>query len=150
MSLMADMAIDHFSSGFNCAQSVLAVFCEKYGLDKDTALKMCSGLGCGVRFGEICGAVSGSVLVIGLKYGQDKPENKTAKDDCYAKTIEFINLFRTNNGAVVCRDILGFDLSIQEEYDQVLKKNLFNTTCVDMVRSAVTLLEALGYAAEDE
>ena len=145
MSSKSEMATAHFHSGFNCAQSVFAVFCKKYGVDRNAALKMCSGLGGGFRFGEICGAVSGAVLVIGLKYGQNIAEDKTAKDTCNHKTVEFMNLFKINNKSVVCRDILGFDLSIKEEYDQAQKQNLFRTTCTDMVRSAVTLLEELGY-----
>ena len=145
MSSKSEMAITHLNNGLNCAQSVLAVFCEKYGIDSNMALKMCSGLGAGFRFGEICGAVSGAVFVIGLKYGQGITENKEEKNECNRKTVEFINLFREKNKAVVCRDILGFDISIQEEYKQAQKQNLFQTTCVDMIKSAVTLLEQLGY-----
>ena len=145
MSSKSEMAIAHFHSGFNCAQSVVAVFCEKYGVDKSTALKMCSGLGGGFRFGEICGAASGAVLVIGLKYGQDIAEDKTAKDTCNHKTVEFINLFKTRNRSVACKDILGFNVSNEEEYTQAQKQNLFKTTCTDMVGSTVALLEELGY-----
>ena len=108
-------------------------------------IKMCSGLGTGFRSGEICGAVSGAGLVIGLKCGQNIAEDKSAKDNCNAKTIEFTKLFRTKNESVVCSDILGFDLSVKEEYEQAQKQNLFKTTCVDMVVSAVELLEELGY-----
>ena len=145
MSTKSDLATAHFHSGFNCAQSVAAVFCEKYGVDKNAVVTMCSGLGAGFRSGEICGAVSGAVLVIGFKYGQNIVEDKAAKDNCNTKTVEFMNLFRTKNESVVCRDILGFDLSIKEEYEQAQEQNLFKTTCVDMVKSAVELLEELGY-----
>ena len=145
MSSKSEMAAAYFHSGFNCAQSVAAVFCEKYGMDKSIVLKMCSGLGAGFRSGEICGAVSGAVLVIGLKYGQDTAEDKTVKDHCNAQAVEFLNLFRAKNKYVVCRDILGFDLSNKEEYAQAQERNLFKTTCVDMVNSAVALLEELGY-----
>ena len=145
MSTKSDLATAHFHNGFNCAQSVAAVFCEKYGVDKNTVIKMCSGLGAGFRSGEICGAVSGAVLIIGLKYGPNLAADKTAKDNCNTKTVEFMNLFRTKNESVVCRDILGFDLSVKEEYDQAQKQNLFKTTCVDMVVSAVELLEEFGY-----
>ena len=145
MNTKSDLATAHFHSGLNCAQSVVAVFCEEYGMDKNTAIKMCSGLGAGVRSGEICGAVSGAVLVIGLKYGQGIAEDKTAKENCNNKTVEFMNLFRTKNKSVVCRDILELDLSIKEEYEQALKKNLFKTVCVNMIESAVLLLEEHGY-----
>ena len=145
MSTKSDLATAHFHSGFNCAQSVAAVFCEKYGVDKNSVVKMCSGLGAGFRSGEICGAVSGAVLAIGFKYGQNIAEDKVAKDNCNAKTVEFMNLFRVKNKSVVCREILGFDLSIKEEYEQAQEQNLFKTMCVDMVVSAVELLEELGY-----
>ena len=108
-------------------------------------IKMCSGLGAGFRSGEICGAVSGAVLAIGFKYGQNIAEDKVTKDNCNAKTIEFMNLFRVKNKSVVCREIFFFDLSIKEEYEQAQKQNLFKTMCVDMVVSAVELLEELGY-----
>ena len=114
-------------------------------MDKTTALKMCSGLGAGFRSGEICGAVSGAVLAIGLKYGQGVAEDTATKDKCNDKTVEFMNLFRTKNKSVVCKDILGFDLSNREEYQQAKAQNLFKTTCVDMIKSAVALLEDLGY-----
>ena len=145
MSSKSEMATVYFASGFNCAQSVLATFCEQYGLEKNIAFKMCSGLGSGFRCGDICGAVSGAALVIGLKYGQDEAENKVAKGHCNNKTIEFMNLFKEKNKAVTCRGILGFDLSVREEFEQAQQKNLFKTTCVDMVKRAVTLLEELGY-----
>jgi len=69
---MKEKAADIFNGGHNCAQAVLGAFCEEYGLDTDTALRIARGLGSGVRNAEICGAVSGAVLVIGLKYGHDK------------------------------------------------------------------------------
>ena len=141
----AETAAGLFSGGFNCAQSVLAVFCEKYGMDSRQALKLACGLGGGVRFGEICGAVSGGVLVAGLKYGQFIAEDKDSKSQCYAKTTEFMNAFREINGSVVCRQILGYDISKKEEYDIAAGKNLFRTLCTDMVKSAVSLLEGLGY-----
>ena len=145
MSLSTDMAAALFDSGFNCAQSVTAVFCEKYGTDKETVLKMSSGFGGGFRCGEICGAASGAALVIGLKHGQYMAEDKAAKANCNSKTVEFMNLFRDKNKSVVCREILKFDLSVKEEYEQAQNQNLFKTTCADMVKSAVTLLEELGY-----
>ena len=106
---------------------------------------MCSGLGAGFRFGEICGAVSGAVLVVGMKYGQETAADKDTKNSCNARIVEFMSLFRARNNFVVCREILGLDLSIKEEYERARELNLFKTTCVDMVRSAVEILEELGY-----
>ena len=145
MSLKQDLAVENIKNGFNCAQSVLSVFSDSYGLDKKIALKTAGGLGGGVRSGEICGAVSGAVLVIGLKYGQCTAGDFESKSICNAKTVEFLNEFKAKNNFVVCRDILQCDISTEEGFEQAKSKNLFKTTCVDMVKSAVSILEELGY-----
>jgi len=145
MDSRVERAEELFGNGFNCAQSVLAVFCEKYSMDKEVALKISSGLGGGFRLGEICGAVSGAALVIGLKHGQCIAGDNGSKVDCNSKVVEFMKVFKSKNGSVVCREILGFDLSIKKEYEQAQSQNLFKTTCVDMVKSAVEILEEIGY-----
>ena len=145
MRTKADIAAGVFLSGFNCAQSVLSVFCEAYGLDAITARKLAAGLGAGARKGELCGAVSGAVIVIGLKCGQSEAVDKAAKADCNARTAAFMELFQSKNKSFVCKEILGLDLSIPAEYARAQTTTLFQTTCVDMVKSAVTLLEELGY-----
>ena len=134
-----------FGNGFNCAQSVVGVFCEQYNVDAETALKISSGMGGGFRCGEICGAVSGAVLVIGLKYGRYLAEDSTSKEICNGKVVEFTRLFKEQNQSLVCREILHADLSTEEGFAQAKSQNLFKTTCVNMIKSAVTLLEELGY-----
>jgi len=141
----AEAASAVFGNGFNCAQSVLSAFCEKYGMDKETALKISCGLGSGFRSGEVCGAASGAVLVVGLKYGHCLADDKESKASCYEKTEEFLNEFRKRNGSIVCRDLLGVDISTDDGRQQALDRKLFTTTCDDLVRSAATILEELGY-----
>lgn len=141
----SENAVTLFNSGFNCSQSVLSTFCEKYGMRNDQALKMSCGLGGGVRSGELCGAVSGAVLVIGLKYGNDNTNNSNTKSMCYSKTVEFIESFKEMNHSIVCRDLLGSDISTKDGYIQAQEQNLFKTTCIQMITDAVNLLERLGY-----
>jgi len=131
-------ASEYFESGRCCSQSVLGVFCEKYGLDKETAFKISCGFGSGVRCADICGAVSGAVLAIGLKYGDNK-------EKCNLKTEEFIKLFRGKNKEIICRNILGCDVSTPEGKAKAINENLFKTVCVDMVVSATQILCDLGY-----
>ena len=144
MSMRSQAATALFGNGFNCAQSVLSVFSQDYGLDSATAAKLACGLGGGIRCAEVCGAVSGAVLAIGLKSGQARLEDKDDKQACYALTKEFIARFRLDHGSIVCRDLLGYDISSPEGYAQAEQANLFNTTCVDIVRQAVLLLEEMG------
>jgi C_GCAxxG_C_C family probable redox protein len=141
----SENAVELYKSGFNCAQSVFASFCEKYGIDKEQGLKFCCGFGGGVRSGEICGAVSGAVLVIGLKYGNNNAEDKDSKATCYSKTTEFLEIFKEQNGYIVCKNLLGYDISTKDGMRQAKENGLFNTTCVELVRSSAEILEKLDY-----
>ena len=145
MRTKADLAADIFSNGFNCAQSVLSVFCEDYGLDAATARKMTSGLGMGAKMGALCGAVSGAILVIGLKCGQGAAADKDAKADCYSRVAAFTALFQSKYGSCACKELLGVDLCVPEEYERAKATGLFDTTCTELVKHAVTLLEEQGY-----
>lgn len=145
MDAAAQHILATFNHGLNCAQTVLAIFAEKYGLNKELAYRLANGLGSGVRSGDVCGAVSGAVLVIGLKYGQHAPDDLQTKANCNAKTDEFIRMFCSANGSIVCRELLGCDISTPEGLQTAQDKHLFETTCVEKIMNAITLLEDLGY-----
>jgi C_GCAxxG_C_C family probable redox protein len=145
MKSKIENAVQLFNSGCNCAQAVFATFCEQYDMDKEKGLKLCGGLGGGLRFGEVCGAVSGAVLVIGLKYGHADASDIESKLLCHAKTAEFIRIFKEKSGSIVCKEILGYDISTQQGMQQAKDKGLFKTTCVDMVRLSTQILVELGY-----
>ena len=135
-----------FRNGFLCSQSILAACCDNYGLDKNSALKIANGFGSGMRCAEICGAVSGAVLVIGLKYGYTNAKDRTAKKLCDAKVEEFVRVFtERNKGCILCRDILGCDVTTLEGRQKAIDEKLFTTICMDTVVSAATILEELGY-----
>ena len=131
--------------GFNCAQSVLAVFCENYGLDRETALKISAGFGGGMRCGEVCGAATGALMVIGLKEGHYRENDAPAKQFCYRKTVEFMDVFRKRHGSLLCRDLLSCDISTPEGMEEAAGKNLFATRCMELIQSAISILEELGY-----
>jgi len=145
MESKKDKALARFGKGFNCAQAVISVFCEKYSMDLETALKISCGLGAGMRSGEVCGAVSGAVLVVGLKYGHHIAEDKESKANCYARTEEFLNEFRKKDKTIICRDILGVDISTEDGRKQAQDRDFFSTICNNVVGNAVTILEELGY-----
>lgn len=140
-----ELALELFRSNFNCAQSVFAAFSEDYGIPREMALKISSGLGGGVRCGEVCGAASGAVLVIGLSCGHSVLGDMQAKEFNSSETVEFMKRFRERNKSCVCREILGIDISSPENRMKAKEQNLFNTVCVDMVTSAVEILEDMGY-----
>ena len=145
MSEKQDLAKARFGKGFNCAQAVMSVFSENYGLDEKCSLKIACGLGGGLRSGEVCGAASGAVLVVGLRYGQCEIDDKEAKANCYAKTEEFLTRFKADNGSIICRDLLGVDISTEDGRRIAQERALFRTKCDALVTSAVPILEDFGY-----
>lgn len=101
-----------FMQGHNCAQAVFCAFQDVMGLDDVLALKLTSSMGGGVgRLREICGAVSGAALVLGVLYGSDDPCNAEAKAAHYARIQEVAEVFRKEKGSIVCRELL----KLQEE-----------------------------------
>lgn len=140
-----EKALSLYQSNFNCCQSVLGAFCEDYGLDQKEALRLTCGMGGGVRSGDVCGAVSGAVMVIGLKYGHNQETDLDQKAECYQKTREFVGLFRERYGSICCRDLIGYDFSKPEEEKLIQEQGLIWKVCPAVISNAVALLEELGY-----
>ena len=101
MENYGETAVALFETGMSCAQSVFCAFAEDLGMDAETAAKVSSGLGGGVgRLREVCGAVTGATLVLGMKYGPDKTV-------VYEKVQAFAAEFKAEMGSIVCRELLS-------------------------------------------
>ena len=97
-----------FLEGYNCSQAVLGAFCDELGFDFETAMKLSSSFGGGMgRLREVCGAVSGMTMVAGFLYPNFDPADSQSKKDNYAAVQELAEKFRKENGAIVCRELLG-------------------------------------------
>ena len=100
-------AAELFLQGYNCAQSVAVAFCDVTGLEEKEAARMASAFGGGMgRMREVCGAVSGMLMVLSLLYGYDTPGDAAAKKVLYTQVQELAGKFREENGSIVCREIL--------------------------------------------
>jgi len=141
----ADLALDCFKEGFNCSQAVVSAFAPELGLDRETALRVAAAFGGGMgRTGETCGAVSGALMAIGLRYGQSTPEDKQAKEKTYEIAREFLDRFGVlHEGCVKCRDLLGYDISTPEGMQTAREKDLFQTLCPEFVRDAAEIAEQM-------
>ncbi len=102
-----ERAAQLFLQGYNCAQAVTVAFCDVMGLEPDFAAKMASSFGGGMgRMREVCGAVSGMLMVAGLVYGYDIPGDDVSKKKHYTLVQELAGQFRQEVGSIVCREIL--------------------------------------------
>lgn len=140
-----EKAISKFMEGYNCAQSVFFSFCDDLKLDKNTALKIACGFGAGMgRREEVCGAVTGGIMVIGAKYGRGQNDERKATETTYAKTQELMHQFAKKHGAYICRDLLnGCDLSTEAGHKTYLENDLRDKICKRCVQSVVELLEQI-------
>lgn len=108
MSERAEKAKALFFEGYNCTQSVVGAFADLYGLDMNTAMRFCDGLGGGMgRMRLTCGAVSAMALLAGLELSSGKPKDLDNRAEVYAKVREMAEAFQAKNGSVICRELLG-------------------------------------------
>ena len=138
-----NIAVERFINGSNCSQAVLGSYCQEFGLDCETAFKVATGFGGGMRMGETCGAVTGAFMVLGLKYGNTTAEDKAAKAKTYGKVIEYTSRFKARNGSVVCKELLDCDISIPEGMKKAQEDGLFDSVCPKMVQEAAEILEEM-------
>ncbi len=130
-----------FSTGHNCAQSVLASFAEDIGLGSEPALRVASGFGAGMgRLEKTCGAVTGAIMAIGLKYGTD---TGPAKEKTYDLVQDFVKRFEETHGSSECAVLLGCDLRTPEGKKVFKEKDLHATVCMRCVENSVRMLEPL-------
>jgi C_GCAxxG_C_C family probable redox protein len=142
-------AIECFKEGFSCSQAVFSAFCEPLGLDRNSALKISQAFGGGMaHMGETCGAVTGAFLAIGLKYGRIRADDDLAKEKTYERVQEFVQRFRDRNGSIVCKELLGYDLSKDDDFKEAEEKHLFDELCPKLVQSAAEILEDLLPSSE--
>lgn len=137
-------AVSCFNQGFNCAQAVFSAYSSQLGLPSDVALKIGAPFGAGIgRMGEVCGAVSGAMMVIGLKFGHTDAKDKETKENVYGMAKKFINSFQERNGSIICRELLKYDLSKPEEYKMAQEQGLFTSLCPKLVKDAAEIVSEI-------
>ena len=140
----ADQAVSDFNSGFNCAQAVFAAFAPEFGMDREKALQVAAAFGGGMaRQGLTCGAVTGALMVLGLRHGMEMEGKNEAKEVTYDRTLRFMEEFRKRHGSIGCSGVLGCDISTPDGMKEATHKGLFKTVCPRAVRDAVEILEGM-------
>ena len=136
-----ELAKQYFEQKYHCSQAVLAAFAEDLGLTEEQALKLGGCFGGGMCKGEVCGACTGALMALGLKYGQCSEEDINSRLKTNEVTDRFMSEFKKENGSFMCRELLGCDLSTAEGISTALEKKLFTEFCPKMVESATRITE---------
>lgn len=94
--------------GYNCCQAVVMAYSDLFGINDETAAALSSGFGGGMgRMREVCGSVSGMVMLAGLIKPADDPKNKEWRTANYALVQEMAEEFKSVNGSIICKELLG-------------------------------------------
>lgn len=142
------VAVDCFNQGMNCAQSAFLPFAEQGGLDREEALLVASCFGGGMRCGEVCGAVTGALMAIGLNCGYTSMKNPADKARANALAVLFEKKFREKNHSILCRNLLGYNIADPEGLKHIQADGLFDTVCPLLVGDAVVIAEQMIAEAE--
>ena len=133
-----------FNQGYNCAQIVFSEFAETLGLKREYCLKIATGFGAGMSMmKQACGAVSGAVMVIGAKYGNENENGKEKKLKTYDLVNEFAKQFTEKNKSISCPVLLDHDISTPEGLQKARELKLFETKCPQLVKDAIDILKEL-------
>ena len=138
----ATKAAELFTQGYNCAQAVAVAYCDLTGLAPDFTAKMLSSFGGGMgRMREVCGAVSGMLLVAGILYGYDSNDDDDKKKAHYTLVQELAGQFRERNGSIICREILKNPPSNPAPTPRTAEYYAMRP-CAKMVYDAAAILDA--------
>jgi len=137
------LAVETFRGGINCTQAILSAWGSRHGLDRDTAMKIGGAFGSGMNMGETCGAVTGALMVIGLRHARVSSAGFLSRDRTEKETLEFIERFKMRNGTVSCKELLGCDLGTPQGRATAKRDKSFKTRCPKFVRDAAEILEEM-------
>lgn len=136
-------ALARFSSGYNCSQSSFSALADELGLPLDLAFRLAAPFGGGIgRQGEVCGAASGALMALGLRFSGPTPDN-AAKAQVYEAAAEFMRRFEARTGAIRCRDLIDADMTTPEGLADARGRKVFTTLCPAFVAAAVEIAEEL-------
>lgn len=142
--VLGEKASSHFLKGYNCAQSVLITMFEHWNGRNELIPKIATGFGAGIgRCGSVCGALAGGVMALSVRFGTNEPSSEKRKE-VYRLASEFYRRFEKQNGSVLCRELIGYDLSDPEELEKAHEAKVFEEKCTVFVKRTVESLLELG------
>jgi C_GCAxxG_C_C family probable redox protein len=144
-NVLCEKAVQRLNEGYNCAQSVLLTMFEHWNGRSRLIPKIATGFGGGIgRCGSVCGALSGGVMALGIKYGSNEPSVEK-RLRAYELAQKLYKQFEKNHGSVLCQALIGYDLSNPGELEKAKKAKVFDEKCVNFVRKTIeSMLELVS------
>ena len=143
MNTHSDRAEALFKSGYNCAQSLVGAFEGEIGIDFETSMRLASSFGGGMgRLREVCGALTGLFMVVGLQSGYSDPQDHEAKTRHYQLVQDLAARFRDRYGTILCRDLLELEETISEPIPEKRTEAYYQRRpCAEYIRFVASLLD---------
>lgn len=137
---LSKKAVKHFLDGYNCAQSVLLTMSEHKKNKNELIPKIATGFGGGIgRCGSVCGALTGGVMAIGIKYGTNQSSAEERRK-CYELAQQLYRRFEKKHSSTLCRNLIDYDLSNAEELEKAKKMNVFEKKCPEYIKTVIEIL----------
>jgi len=137
-----ELAAARFAEKFLCSQAIIMAFASRLDIEPGMAARVAASFGGGMaRMGWTCGAASGALMVIGLKFGHESAQDEDKKNKTYERARKFLTEFEKRNGTVSCRELLGVDISTAAGLEKAEKEHLCDKVCPKFVRDAAEILE---------
>lgn len=138
--VLVENAVKRFLEGYNCAQSVLLTMFEHWNGKSELIPKIATAFGAGIgRCGSICGALTGGVMAIGIRYGTNEPSTEK-RLEAYELANKLYKKFEQQNGTILCRELIGYNLSNPKELEEAWKSKVFEIKCAKFVSEVVEAL----------
>ena len=141
--LTKEDVVQKLKEGIDCSMVVLAAAADDVGITKDMAYKIASCFGAGMSVGGVCGAVTGSLMAIGIKHGNSKENDIAQKEILMSKRTEFLDKFKKVHGSVNCPVLLGANLRDAEQRFYAHKNGTIENECPKFCMTAVQLLKEI-------
>ncbi len=142
-----EIALNYFNGSYNCSQSILATYCESFDIKREQAFRIACPFGGGLAHtGNTCGAVTGALMVIGLKFGTDEKTDINAKEKTYAVSIKFLNDFKERHSTTKCIELIKHDISSEKGMNEARIDKVFSRLCPNYITTAVELLDDMLFS----
>lgn len=138
-----DEALALFDAGFSCSQAVAGAYAEALGVNKDDALRMAAPLGGGIgRSGQTCGAVTGALMALGMKYGMTTADPE-AKERMYLIAQDFLKRIGARHVSLLCKDLLAADITTPEGRAAMKERQTHSTVCAPLIAEITEIVDTM-------